>query len=107
MKIINRNAYNVMYDMEFIKAGEIKDITDKKTLKLLLAQVGIEEYADIRDVKAIEEENKKLKEKLEKSEKNKIRKEIIKKANKEGITFTEEDLEKKVEKVWLEKQSEE
>ena len=30
MKIINKNAFNIMYGMDFIKAGEIKDIEDKK-----------------------------------------------------------------------------
>lgn len=104
MKIINRNTYNVMYGMEFINAGEVKEIADKEIIKMLLKQPNIEEYADIKDMKAVEEENKKLKEKLVKAEKDKIRKQLIKQANKEKITYTEEDLEKEVEKVWLENQ---
>lgn len=56
-----------MYDMEFINAGEVKEITDKKTIKLLLAQPNVEEYADIREMKDIEAENKKLKEELAKA----------------------------------------
>lgn len=104
MKIINKNAYNVMYGMEFINAGEIKDITDKNTIKLLLSQPNVEEYVDVQDLKAVEEENKKLKEKLIKAEKDKIRKQLIKQANKEGKKYTEEDLEKEIEEVWLENQ---
>ena len=71
MKIINRNQYNIMYGMEFINAGEIKEITKKEDIKLLLAQPNVEEYADVKDLKAIEEENKKLKEELEKSKQSK------------------------------------
>ena len=67
MKIINKNVYNVMFNMDFIKAGEIKEIEDSKIIKLLLNQPGIEEYVDIEELKELEEENKKLKEQLSKS----------------------------------------
>lgn len=106
MKIINKNQYNIMYGMEFINAGEVKEITKKEDIKLLLAQPNVEEYADVKDMKAIEEENKKLKEKLEKTEKTKIRKDLIKEANKKGITYTEEDLTAEIEKVYNEKNKE-
>lgn len=80
MKIINKNSYNIMYDMEFINAGEVKEITDKKAIKLLLSQPNVEEYADIKAVKDIEAENKKLKEQLAKvQQKNKSKEKAEKK----------------------------
>lgn len=79
MKIINRNTYNVMYDMDFINAGEIKEITDKKVIKLLLSQPNVEEYADIKAVKDIEAENKKLKEQLAKEQQKNKSKEKVEK----------------------------
>lgn len=104
MKIINNNVYNIMYGMEFINAGEVKDITDKEVAKMLLKQPNVEKYVDIDEVNKIKEENAKLKEELIKAEKDKIRKQLIKQANKEKKTYTEEDLEKEVEEVWLENQ---
>lgn len=68
MKIINKNLYNIMYGMEFINAGEVKEINDKNAIKLLLAQPNVEEYADIKEMKDIEAENKKLKEELAKAQ---------------------------------------
>ena len=66
MKIINKNTYNIMYGLEFINAGEVKDIEDKKVIKMLLSQPKVEEYVDIQEAKNLEKENKKLKEKLAK-----------------------------------------
>lgn len=67
MKIINKNAYNIMYDLEFINAGEVKNIEDEKVAKMLLSQPNVEEYVDIQEAKNLEEENKKLKEELAKA----------------------------------------
>ena len=47
MKIINKNTYNIMYGLEFINAGEVKDIEDEKVIKMLLSQPNVEEYVDI------------------------------------------------------------
>ena len=66
MKIINKNTYNIMYGLEFINAGEVKDIEDEKVIKMLLSQPNVEEYVDIQEAKNLEEENKKLKEELAK-----------------------------------------
>lgn len=66
MKIINKNTYNIMYGLEFINAGEVKDIEDEKVVKMLLSQPNVEEYVDIQEAKNLEEENKKLKEELAK-----------------------------------------
>ena len=66
MKIINKNIYKIMFGKEFIAPNEVKDIEDKKILKILLNQPNIEKYVDIEELKEIEEENKKLKEQLEK-----------------------------------------
>lgn len=67
MKIINKNEYSIMYGLDFIKAGEVKDVDDK-TAKHLLNQPNVEEYVDKEDLKKIEEENKKLKAELAKKE---------------------------------------
>ena len=67
MKIINKNEYKIMYGFDFINAGEVKDMDDK-TAKHLLNHPNVEEYADKKDFKKLEEENKKLKEQLAKKE---------------------------------------
>ena len=67
MKIINKNEYRIMYGLDFINAGEVKDLDDK-TAKHLLNQPNVEEYVDKEDLKKIEEENKKLKAELAKKE---------------------------------------
>lgn len=69
MKIINKNCYNIMFGLEFLKANEVKDVEDKKTIKMLLAQPGVEEYVNIEEAKKLEEENKQLKAQLEKQAK--------------------------------------
>lgn len=66
MKIINKNIYKIMFGKEFIMPNEVKDVEDKKMLKILLSQPNVEEYVDIEELKVIEEENKKLKEQLAK-----------------------------------------
>lgn len=67
MKIINKNEYRIMYGLDFIGAGEVKELDDK-TAKHLLNQPNVEEYVDKEDLKKIEEENKKLKAELAKKE---------------------------------------
>lgn len=69
MKIINKNCYNIMFGLEFLKANEIKEVEDKKLLDMLLSQPGVEEYIDVKDAKKLEEENKELKAQLEKQTK--------------------------------------
>lgn len=64
MKIINKNIFKIMYNEEFINAGEVKEVVDQKLLKILLNQPNVEEYVDIDELKKVEEENKKLKEEL-------------------------------------------
>lgn len=66
MKIINKNIYKIMFGKEFIMPNEVKDVEDKKMLKILLNQPNVEEYVDIEELKVVEEENKKLKEQLAK-----------------------------------------
>lgn len=65
MKIQNKNAYSIMYGMEFIKAGEVVDV-DAKTAELLLKQPNVVEYVSKEQVDSLEDENKKLKEELAK-----------------------------------------
>ena len=65
MKVENKNTYSIMYGLEFIKAGEVKDIDDK-TAKLLLNHPNVVEYVSKEQVANLEEENKKLKEQLAK-----------------------------------------
>ena len=64
MKIINKNVYRVMYGMEFIGAGEVKDVDDK-TAKLLLNHPNVEKFVAVEDVKNLEDENAALKKELE------------------------------------------
>lgn len=64
MKIINNNDYKIMFDMEFIDAKSVKEIEDKKTIKLLLSQPNVEEFVDKEDLEKVKEENKKLKEEI-------------------------------------------
>lgn len=64
MKIINKNLYRVMYGMEFIGAGEVKDVDDK-TAKLLLNHPNVEKFVAVEDVKNLEDENAALKKELE------------------------------------------
>lgn len=66
MKIINKNVYKIMFGKEFIFPNEIKDVEDDKILKILLNQPNVEEYVDVKELKVVEEENKKLKEQLAK-----------------------------------------
>ena len=66
MKILNKNQYNIMFGMEFIKAGEVKDVDDK-IAKELLTHPNVEEFIDKEEAKALEEENAKLKEELKKA----------------------------------------
>lgn len=66
MKIINKNIYKIMFGKEFIMPNEAKEIEDEKMLKILLNQPNVEEYIDIKELKVVEEENKKLKEQLAK-----------------------------------------
>lgn len=73
MKIINKNEYRIMFGMDFIGAGEAKELDDK-IAKKLLNHPGIEEFVDIQDVKKVEEENKKLKEELAKAKKAQTKK---------------------------------
>ena len=63
MKIINKNVYRVMYGMEFIGAGEVKDVDDK-TAKLLLNHPNVEKFVAVEDVKNLEDENAALKKEL-------------------------------------------
>lgn len=53
-----------MYGMNFIKAGEVVDVDDKKTIELLLAQPNVVEYVSKEQVTSLELENEKLKEEL-------------------------------------------
>lgn len=69
MKIKNNNEFKIMFGMEFIGAGEVKEIDDKEVIELLLSQPNVEEYVDKADVKKVEEENKKLKEELKEAKK--------------------------------------
>jgi len=64
MQVQNNNTYSIMYGMEFLKAGEIKEVSDKEA-KLLLAQPNVVEYVSKEQVTALEDENQKLKEELE------------------------------------------
>lgn len=50
--------------MEFIKAGEVRELPEKEA-KLLLKQPNVEEYVSKSDVATLENENKKLKDELE------------------------------------------
>ena len=75
MLLKNNNEYNIMFDMDFIKAGEVKEIEDEKVAKFLLSQPGIEEHIDKKQAKALEEENAKLKEELQE-----VKKEVLKEA---------------------------
>lgn len=71
MKIINNNVYKVMFNDKFINPGEVIEIIDQKLLKILLNQPNVEEYVDVKELKEVEEENKKLKEELAKVTKSK------------------------------------
>ena len=64
MKIENKNTYSIMYGMEFIKAGEVKDVDDK-VAELLLTQPNVVEYVSKEQVASLELENEELKKKLE------------------------------------------
>lgn len=65
MQVQNNNTYSIMYGMEFLKAGEIKEVSGKEA-KMLLAQPNVVEYVSKEQVTALEKENKKLKEQLAK-----------------------------------------
>lgn len=67
MKIINKNVYKIMFGSDFINANEVKEIEDKKIIELLLNQPNVEEFVDVKELKDIEEENKKLKAELAKA----------------------------------------
>lgn len=68
MKIINKNAYKIMFEDKFIRPEEVIEMVDQRLLKILLNQPGIEEYVDVTELKKIEKENKKLKEQLAKNQ---------------------------------------
>ena len=62
MKLINKSPRNYMAFDIILKAGEVLDITDSKTINILKTQPGVEEYIDLEEVKKLKEENEKLKE---------------------------------------------
>ena len=63
MQIKNNNTYSIMYGLEFIKAGEVKEIADD-IAKKLLNHPNVEEYVTKKQVKVLEDENAQLKEQL-------------------------------------------
>ena len=95
MKLINKNQYNIMFGMEFIKAGEVKDVDDKIAQELL-KQPNIEEFIDKEQAKALEEENAKLKDRLSQID-DLHRRDIraVKEEYQEHIAFLKEQL-----RVW-------
>ena len=70
MKIKNNNEFKIMFGMDFINAGEVKEVEDKEIIKMLLSQPNVEEFIDKEDLKKVEEENKKLKEELKEAKKD-------------------------------------
>ena len=70
MKIKNNNEFKIMFGMDFINAGEVKEVEDKDIIKMLLSQPNVEEFIDKEDLKKVEEENKKLKEELKEAKKD-------------------------------------
>lgn len=64
MKIKNENTYKIMYNMEFIKPGEVVDVPNE-VAKLLLKQPGVIEYVSKEQVADLEKDNEKLKQELE------------------------------------------
>ena len=65
MKLQNNNTYSIMYGMEFIKPGEVVDVEDDKTAKMLLNQPNVVEFVSKEQVTSLEQENEKLKKELE------------------------------------------
>ena len=60
MKIKNNNTYALMFGMDFIQAGEVKEVP-ADIAKLLLKQPNVEEYVTKQQVKNLEDENAALK----------------------------------------------
>lgn len=65
MKLENKAPRNyIAYDV-VLKAHSVMDVEDKKAVEILLKQEGVVEYADIKEQKALIDENEKLKKELE------------------------------------------
>ncbi len=65
MKLENKSPRNYMaYDV-VLNAHSVMDIEDKKAVEILLKQEGVVEYADVKEQKALKDENEKLKKELE------------------------------------------
>ena len=70
-----------MFGMDFIKAGEVKEV-DEKSAKELLKQPNVEEFIDKEEAKALEKENAKLKKELEQAKKQSPKKTTTRKRTK-------------------------
>ena len=92
MKIINKNTYKIMYGLEFINPGEVKEVSDKLA-KVLVNQPNVEEFVAVEDAKKLENENAELKRELALVE-------AKAKADKLGISYAKNiGLEKLLEKI--------
>lgn len=75
MIIKNNNEYKIMFGMNFIDAHGTLEVTDEKTIKLLLKQPNVEEFIATEDAKKLEQENKELKAKLQANDLEKAKEE--------------------------------
>lgn len=65
MKLENKSKHAyIAYDV-VLEAGKVTEVKDQKALKILLKQPDVVEFASVEDTKALEDENKELKAKLE------------------------------------------
>lgn len=64
MKLENKSTKSYIAFDVVLKAGEVLEVTDKKTAEILLKQPNVCEYADVETQRKLEEENEKLKEKI-------------------------------------------
>lgn len=102
MKLENKSKNRIAYNdnkgiLHFINIGEIVDVDDE-IAKIILKFDGVREYAEPKDFKRLEEENAKLKAKLEKKEKSLD--ELKAEADKLGIKYAKnigvKSLQKKI-----------
>lgn len=88
MKLINKSQRNYIAFDTVLVAGKVVEVKGK-TAEILLKQPGVEEYVDIKDVKALEEEN----------ELNKLKVKALELGIKVAKNDTIEKLNKKIAKV--------
>lgn len=68
MKLENKTSRDYIAFDVILKANSTQEVTNEKAIKILLKQVGVSEFADLKKQKDLEKENEKLQKQLKLAE---------------------------------------